>query len=259
MRTILVVIALLATTAVCCAAQDQWSWSATDPVGDATPAFDITQVSAWHDGTTFHAKIKLAGQYATGPYTVYAVRIRSQGVMYGLAFVTESSLWGPKLGVSYDNGANWGFAGGSPTGSITPDEINLQVPMANLGPRPWTIDFISGVWWYFNNYQLRDTTAEVEVPSYLSARNVVAAQRTDGSKLVDIRYDILPAVSRNVSVAVAVSDDGGTSHAITPTMLSGDVGPSVKTGTGKHVVWDAGKELPGVFGANYQIRITISY
>lgn len=259
MKTGLFAAILVLAAATCCTAQDQWNWSASDPAGDASSAYDITEVSAWHDGTMFHARLKLAGQYATGPYTVYGVRVRSQGALYGLAFVTESSMWGPKLGVSYDNGASWGFAGGSPTGSISATEINLETPMANLGPRPWTIDFISGVWWYFNNYQIQDSTTTVIVPSYLNASNVSARQRTDGSRIVDVYYDILPVVNRNVSVTVAVSANGGTSYAITPTSVSGDVGSSVRPGVGKHIAWDARHDLPGAFGANYKIRLTVSY
>lgn len=240
-------------------AQDQWNWTTSDAAGDAASAYDITQTSAWHDGTTFHVKIILAGQYSTGPYTVYGARIRSGSAIYGLAFVTESYMWGPKLGVSYDGGASWGFAGGSPSGSISPTEVNLQVPMANLGPRPWTVDIITGVWWYFNNYQIMDSTSTTIVPSLVTVSNVVVRQRTDGSRLVDIYYDLLSPVVKSITISATVSDNSGSTYSITPVSVSGDVGPNVPRGTGKHIIWNAGTDLPGAYGKDYQVRLTATY
>ena len=40
--------------------------------------------------------------------------------------------------------------------------------------------------------------------------NVAAAQRTDGSKLVDIGYDLADADADLCAISVAVSNDGGS-------------------------------------------------
>lgn len=86
--------------------------------------------------------------------------------------------------------------------------------------------------------------------------NVRAAQRA-GTKLVDVYYD-LSGGSGPSTVAVAVSDNGGSSYTVPATSLSGDVGGGVNAGLNKHVVWNAGADWNGQFSQAVRFRITAS-
>ena len=74
-----------------------------------------------------------------------------------------------------------------------------------------------------------------------------ASQRADGSGMVDVFYDLSGATSMT-RVAVVFSSNGGTSYTIIPKQqwLSGDIGFVTSDGLNKQIVWDAGKDLPGV-------------
>lgn len=241
--------------------QDSWALEVSDPSGDsALSAYDVTYAKAWHDGTTFRVLMQLAEHYSTSTYTAYGARIvLPNGTIYGLAYMTSYPFVGPQLGISTDGGKTWGFAPGSPTGSITATEINLQIPMSNIGGRPWKVDFIAGVWWYYNSYEIFDCTSHFTIPPLLTPYHVEASQRKDGSHTVDIYYSVWrPGVS-TVSVEVAVSDDGGASYDPIPvSSLSGQFGAAVRPGTRRHIEWNAGKDRPGEVGSDYKVRITAS-
>jgi formylglycine-generating enzyme len=82
--------------------------------------------------------------------------------------------------------------------------------------------------------------------------NVTFSQRTDGSKLVDIRYTLDGGTS---SVALGVSLDGGTTFTSVKT-LTGDVGAAVSAGTAKQIVWNAGADYPNTGFPNVKVRVT---
>lgn len=258
LRSYLLIAALLACGASAWS-QESWSTEVYDPSGDTLPSsYDITYAKAWHDGTTFHVTIRLAAQYSTGPYTAYGARISVPGKVYGLAFMTCYPFFGPQLGVSYDNGVNWGFAPGSPTGTITPTEITLNLPMSNIGARPWKVDFIAGVWWYYNSYEIRDSTSGFTIPPMLAPYNIQASQRRNGSRMVDVYYDLWSPPNPTVAIGMMVSDNGGATYSITPQTTSLDIGSGIRPGLRRHIVWDAGKDLPGAVGSNYKIMLTAS-
>ena len=85
--------------------------------------------------------------------------------------------------------------------------------------------------------------------------SVTASQRTDGSKIVDIGYDLTDADSDPCTVTVEVSDDGGSTWDVPVVSLTGDVGEGIVPGTGKAIVWDCGADLPGAHGTNYSLRL----
>ncbi len=86
--------------------------------------------------------------------------------------------------------------------------------------------------------------------------NVEAGQRTDGSKLVDVLYDLAGGVEP-MTVTVTFSTDDGATFSIVPLdeHLSGDVGPGIGNGTGKHIVWDAGTDQPGIFASLARAKV----
>ena len=90
-------------------------------------------------------------------------------------------------------------------------------------------------------------------PPFVS--NVQALQRTDGSKLVDVYYDVADPDSDKLLITVRFSDDNGVTYDIVPRTLSGDIG-IVEPGVGKHIIWDAGKDMPRTYGAQYRAAVT---
>ena len=87
--------------------------------------------------------------------------------------------------------------------------------------------------------------------------NVQAKQR-EGSRLVDITYDVLDQDSPTLTVYLKVFADGGATWKGPVELVSGDVGQGIVPGAGKRVVWDAGKEMPNQFGRKYRYRIGAS-
>lgn len=87
--------------------------------------------------------------------------------------------------------------------------------------------------------------------------NFYFQQRNDGSKIVDVYYDVTDADGDTLSVSMQVSDDGGETWEISCDLLSGDVGDGILSGTGKHIIWNFGAENPVTFGINCQVRLQI--
>ncbi|MBI4530670.1 MAG: formylglycine-generating enzyme family protein, partial [Candidatus Latescibacteria bacterium] len=85
--------------------------------------------------------------------------------------------------------------------------------------------------------------------------NVQAAQRRDGSKLMDITYNLSDPDSDSLTVTVELSPDSGKTW--TPlTTVSGAVGQGVRPGVRKQVVWNVGVDYPNQVGRNYLFRVT---
>ena len=94
---------------------------------------------------------------------------------------------------------------------------------------------------HWDNFSINATEAEFTAPIVY---NTTIAQRTDGSKLVDIYYDLFDANGDLCEVTLKLSNDAGTSFSLTPNPanLSGDIGDNIAPGFAKHIVWDAGAE-----------------
>jgi hypothetical protein len=94
--------------------------------------------------------------------------------------------------------------------------------------------------------------AKLIVLSPIQALGVTFSQRTDGSRLVDVRYSLTGGSS---SVALGVSLDGGTTFTSVKT-LTGDVGAAVAAGTAKHIVWNAGADYANLGAPGVKVRVT---
>jgi formylglycine-generating enzyme required for sulfatase activity len=75
--------------------------------------------------------------------------------------------------------------------------------------------------------------------------NVTATQRADDSKLVDIYYNLSDADGDNCTIWVVISDNGGSTWTVPAMSFTGAVGANIAPGAGKHVIWDAAKDVPG--------------
>jgi formylglycine-generating enzyme required for sulfatase activity len=83
--------------------------------------------------------------------------------------------------------------------------------------------------------------------------NVHVAQRA-GTGLVDIYYDL--ASANALTVSVIISTNGGAAFNAPAVSLTGDWGGSITPATGKHVVWNAGADLAGLYFPNVKVRVT---
>ncbi len=99
------------------------------------------------------------------------------------------------------------------------------------------------------------TKTPTPLPTPEIVSNVQAFQRTDGSKIVDIYYDLNHHEIDQFDVSLALSDNDGTSYSIMPQSISGDTG-SVSTGKRKHIEWDAGVDLPSVLSDRFRAAVT---
>ena len=83
--------------------------------------------------------------------------------------------------------------------------------------------------------------------------NATAAQRTDGSKLLDVYYD-LTGIEPLYDVALQVSFDNGQTYQPV-SVVSGDAG-SVSPGADKQITWDAGAEFPdGFYSQTVKVKV----
>ena len=84
--------------------------------------------------------------------------------------------------------------------------------------------------------------------------NVQASQRVDGSKLVDISYDLSDVNSESHDIYLLISFDNGENY----TQLfsvSGDVGENIAVGDNKQIVWNAGEESPGTYSEQIKFKV----
>jgi len=91
--------------------------------------------------------------------------------------------------------------------------------------------------------------------------SVTAAQRTDGSKAVDVWYDLdtLPGAQKTDTYAVSMqysSNSGLTWQYPNPNWLTGDVGKGVSAGKGHHGVWYSGQDLEKAVGT-YRVQVIV--
>lgn len=94
---------------------------------------------------------------------------------------------------------------------------------------------------HWDNFSIKAQEAEFTAPVVF---NTSIVQRTDGSKIVDIYYDLFDANGDNCEIGLKLSEDGGNTFNIipSPAFLTGDIGQNIAPGFGKHIIWDAGAE-----------------
>ena len=99
------------------------------------------------------------------------------------------------------------------------------------------------------------STARAEV----IVSNVRAQQLADGTKRVEVLYDLAGAPAGGATVSVAFSATGNAPYSIAPApaALSGHVGAGVASGTNKRMVWDCAQTLPAeTYGTTYRAAVT---
>ncbi|GEM_PF-326414 len=87
--------------------------------------------------------------------------------------------------------------------------------------------------------------------------NANIAQRTDGSKIVDINYSLDDADNDLCTISLLYSTDGGATFNVfpNPENLNGDLGDNIVCGSGKHITWNAGAESIDYDTDTFSLRI----
>lgn len=85
--------------------------------------------------------------------------------------------------------------------------------------------------------------------------NVTFTQRTDGSHIVDIHYDVQNTFGNSMTVTMEVSDDNGTAWTFDCNNVTGNIGSGITSGTYKHIIWNFGTEHPQTFGDQFRLKI----
>ncbi len=86
--------------------------------------------------------------------------------------------------------------------------------------------------------------------------NVLATQRRDGSKIVEVSYDLSGGQPQFIELYYT-SDSVPSEYELAIT-CTGDFGPNVDPGTGKLILWDAGTDAPNSEIPDCRVRVQIS-
>ena len=97
-------------------------------------------------------------------------------------------------------------------------------------------------------YNFNIVAAENTPPEVSS---VSATQRSDGSGIVDMSYDVSDNEQSTVDVSLEYWD--GSWHSCTNT--AGDIGPGINTGTGKTAIWNAKAQLGAAYISGCKVRV----
>jgi len=86
--------------------------------------------------------------------------------------------------------------------------------------------------------------------------NVNFAMRQDGSKIVDITYDVYDADGKTMFVTVEASSDAGETWNLRINKITGDIGYGIVSGINKKIVWNILKDNPEFYSERVQIKIS---
>ncbi|MEI6714148.1 MAG: SUMF1/EgtB/PvdO family nonheme iron enzyme [Verrucomicrobiota bacterium] len=100
---------------------------------------------------------------------------------------------------------------------------------------------------------LGNATSNTFTVTVIPVSNVTFSQRP-GTDLVDVYYDLYG----NSPIELSVSKDGGITFDVPVVTVSGDIGVSVNAGAGKHIVWNAGLDLPSLETGTLRVRVAAS-
>jgi len=183
------------------------------------------------------------------------------GYVYSLSFYYYTRLLSSpteysRYCLSYDNGLTW-----TEWTTLLPNTqawtmVSLEIPVQHrqLMLKVAAKHSGTGKYAHWDSFLLSRTPAPPQAPVIY---NIQIAQRSDGSGLVDIHYDLFDANNNPADISLLLSGNAGTSFDITPgpAFLSGDIGPNIALGTGKHIVWDAGAQGIDLEGNQYKFRL----
>ncbi len=84
------------------------------------------------------------------------------------------------------------------------------------------------------------------------------AQRTDGSGIVDIDFDLADADGDLLTLRLQASGDGGQTWLLPCVTLSGDLGTGIPAAPGRHIEWQLAADLPDMELSALVLRLLVS-
>lgn len=230
-------------------ANDTWTYTA-NPSPDSKRIWWGPTTENMGGATAYHESCYWAGCDLDNVESILTFSTLSlqAGYTYNLSFYyyTKSLAAADdycRYSVEYDNGTNWDNWVTVDNNSNAWTAVSVDVPPGSNYLRLRLSSKFDGT----NKYAHWDYLKVERTPIPNAApevTNVMVSQRTDGSKLVDIYYDLFDAEGELCDITFKLSDNNGGSYDIIPSPdnLSGDFGDDLPGGAGKHIVWDAGAE-----------------
>jgi len=230
-------------------AADTWSYTA-NPTPDARriwwgPTSESMGGATAYNGTMYWAGWDLDNVEST--VTLSTLTLQA-GYTYNVSFYYFTKNLATtndycRYSVKYDNGTNWDNWVTVNNNSNAWTAISVDVPGGSNYLRLRLSSKFDGT----TKYAHWDYIKVEKTPIPNSApvvSNVTASQRSDGSKIVDIYYDLFDANDELCDITFKLSANDGASYDVipSPANLSGDFGDDLPSGTNKHIVWNAGAE-----------------
>ncbi|MBI9032232.1 SUMF1/EgtB/PvdO family nonheme iron enzyme [bacterium] len=161
-----------------------------------------------------------------------------------------------KYCLEYDDGTEWNNWQDLESNLTGWNQVSLDIPLTESQVRLKVSAQYDGFAKYvhFDNFVINNEPAPLTAPII---SNITAEQANDGSKLVDIYYDLFDANNDPCDIELLISDDNGVSYSFTPDSanLSGHIGSDITPGNNKHIIWDAGNESQDFSAENYYFKI----
>jgi len=101
------------------------------------------------------------------------------------------------------------------------------------------------------DYSITANFAPENTPPEVST--IFCTQRSDGSGIVDISYDVSDNEQSTVDVSLEYWDPSGSWHSCANT--TGNVGPGIDTGTGKAATWDTKAQLGAAYISGCKVKV----
>lgn len=242
-------------------AADTWSYTA-NPTPDARriwwgPTSESMGGATACNGTMYWAGWDLDNVESTVTFQTLTLQA---GYTYNVSFYYFTKNLATtndycRYSVKYDNGANWDNWVTVNNNSNAWTAVSVDVPAGSNYLRMRLSSKFDGTTKYAHwDYIKVEKTPIPNAAPVVS--NVTASQRTDGSKIVDIYYDLYDANGELCDITFKLSSNNGSSYDIipSPANLSGDFGDDLPSGTNKHIIWNAVAESYGLDGS-YLYRV----
>jgi len=243
-------------------ANDTWAYTANP--SDFVPYFwgrnnqpqggASAQSGSWYWASWLMEPIEASLTFAIVPIT--------PGTQHSLNFHYYSRNLNPatdqlKICMEYDTGTEWNnwMQLLSNTQEWSPFSVNIPIDATTIRVKIVTHYTNTNMdkYVHWDNFSIKAEEAEFTAPIIY---NTSVAQRTDGSKMVDISYDLFDANGDLCEVSLKLSSNGGATFTYIPdpANLSGDIGEPIAPGTGKAIVWNAGAEGIDFDGDYYMLQ-----
>jgi formylglycine-generating enzyme required for sulfatase activity len=181
------------------------------------------------------------------------------GYNYTLSFYYFTSELNPtteysRYAIAYDTGENWDNWVNLNPNTQAWTQVTIAVPATYFRLKVAAYQDGFSKYSHWDSFSITRTLAD---PASPVVSNLQVAQRTDGSGLVDIFYDLYDVNGDDATVSLLLSDNSGVSFDVVPdvNLLSGDIGDDIPMGTGKHIIWDAGEELTDFDANQFRLRV----